>query len=103
MSRAIDLPSLSRDSFTDAQVRHQLIWFMLYFPHHRPTRTTYLCVTTALALILSPVAWAQQKAAFPDTTIKSADQALDKSDKNVVLTADSVTRDDINKTVSAKG
>ncbi len=103
MSRAIDLPCLSRDSFTDAQVRHQLIWFMLHFPHQRPAHTTYLCVTTALALVLSPVAWGQQKAVFPDTTVKSMDQALDKNDKNVVLTADSVTRDDINKTVSAKG
>ena len=76
---------------------------MPYFPHHRPTRIAYLGVTTALALSLSSAAWAQQKANFPNTTIKSADTALDKSDKNVVLTADSVTRDDINKTISAKG
>jgi LPS-assembly protein len=76
---------------------------MLYHPHHRSARATYLCVTTALALSLSPIAWAQKKAVFPTTTIKSADTALDKNDKNVVLTADSVTRDDINKTISAKG
>ncbi len=76
---------------------------MPYFPHHRSKRIAYLGVTTALALTLSSSAWAQMKASFPNSEIKSADTALDKSDKNVVLTADSVTRDDINKTISAKG
>jgi LPS-assembly protein len=96
------LVSYSRDSFADAQARPQLIWFMLQ-PAHRISRLAYFGVTTALALVMAPSALAQKKTPFPNTTVKPTDVVTDRNDKNVVLTADSVTRDDINNTVSAKG
>jgi LPS-assembly protein len=72
-------------------------------PAYRTSRLAYFGVTTALALVMASSALAQKKAPFPNTTVKPTDVVTERNDKNVVLTADSVTRDDINKTVSAKG
>ncbi|HTJ64792.1 MAG TPA: LPS assembly protein LptD [Alphaproteobacteria bacterium] len=70
---------------------------------HRSSRLAYFGVTTAVALLMSTTALGQNRTPFTNTTVKPTDVVEDKGDQNVVLTADSVTKDDINNTVSAKG
>ena len=73
-------------------------------PHRIPrksTRATWLGITT-LALVCPTAAFGAAQTPFARPPVQHAPDA-DKSDKNVVLSADTVTKDDINNTVSASG
>jgi LPS-assembly protein len=68
-----------------------------------PNRITWLGLTT-LALACPTAALAAPPPVFQSTTPHAPiNPGADKSDKNVVLSADNVTKDDINNTVAASG
>lgn len=68
----------------------------------RKLASTHLAsISVAVAFSLSAAAQAQVPALAAQK--KPTDTAIDRSDKNIVLSADTVTRDDINDTVSATG
>src|SRR5580658_6643690 len=76
-------------------------------PHRVPRasiRVSWLGLTT-LSLVCPVTAYALPPPAFQATTTPHAaiNPGADKADKNVVLSADNVTKDDINNTVAASG
>ena len=75
-------------------------------PHRIPRasiRVTWLGLTT-LALACPTTVLAAALPVFPSTTPHAPiNPGADKSDKNVVLSADNVTKDDVNNTVAANG
>src|ERR1700721_4251905 len=69
---------------------------------HRISRASLLatCLGLATMALAGPVAFA---APVPHSGPVVPSQSVDKSDKNVVLSADNVSKDDVNNTVSANG
>ncbi|HEX4506975.1 MAG TPA: LPS assembly protein LptD [Alphaproteobacteria bacterium] len=69
---------------------------------HRISRALLLATCLGLStMALAPAAMAAP--AVPRGTPVVAPESVDKSDKNVVLSADNVSKDDVNNTVSANG